>query len=167
MPQPRKVVTSSNLAARAVARQSRLRPWAQSQAQPSRIRNRPALQPEMPPTPEVEQIPEVEQTPEVDPEAQPAKPKANGRRVHWDDTANTIHIIPARSMIPVFKSVSQNVNSAGPSTGRTSQRQPGTRQSALPIRVTTTLKRPAAQPSYVTPAKDDGISVRIIHSSVH
>ena len=154
MPQPRKVVTSFDLAARAVARQSRPRPWAQSQPKPSCIRNRPALQPETP------SIPKVEQTPEPE----PAKPKANGRRVHWDDTANTIKIIPARfipakSKIPILKKVTQKANSTGPSTGRTSQRQPGARKTARQPQSTTTLKRPAAQLSYVSPARTDRSSV--------
>ena len=101
MPQQRKVVISSDLAARQAARQSRPRPWAQSQpsssrTQPqsrtmsqstsSRIRNRPALQPPAhwtAPTPAA---------------------KTPGRRVVFDDKITTFTIptrwIPDRTAIP-------------------------------------------------------------------
>ena len=95
MPQQRKVVLSSDLAARQAARQSRQRPWAQSQpassrtqsqSDSSRIRNRPALQPPVQPT------------------APTPAAKAPGRRVVFDDNITTFTIptrwIPDRTAIP-------------------------------------------------------------------
>lgn len=160
MPQQRNVVLSSDLAARQAARQSRPRPWAQSQpsssrtksqSTSSRIRNRPALQPPV-------------QSTAPTPAAKPP-----GRRVVFDDKITTFTIptrwIPDRTAIPrpTFGSSVRrhristitpvlSLNFPGTSTSR---RQP--QRHLQPSRPT--LKRAASKLSCLAPA--DGSQVLV------